>query len=262
MVGKLLIFATKNIFASGGIMNAVRSRLASLLILNLALAPVFAQSGAQQSDQQGSPRGGGGAGFLGMGSAVHGTVTAISGSEFTIKTEDGTTYKIATGPNTHIMKDRQPIKASDVHAGDVVMTGGDVDEKAHTVGAVFFAVLDAEQVQRMKQAQADFGKTWTAGKITAINELTLTIDRPDKKSQTVTVDENTSFRKHRDSITLADIKVGDTVSARGALQSGNFVATVLTVVDPEGRRGLGNGMGRGPDNGASGSSNAAAPQKQ
>jgi len=231
-------------------MNAVRSRFTWLLILYLlVLAPCF----AQQSDQQGPPHGGG---FLGMGSAVHGTITAISGSEFTIKTEDGTTYKVATGPNTHLVKDRQPIKASDIHMGDVIMTGGDVDEKAHTVGAVFFAVLDAEQVQRMKQAQADFGKTWTAGKITAINELTLTIDRPDKKSQTITVDENTSFRKHRDSITLADIKVGDTVSAHGALQNGNFVATVLSVVDPN-RRGPGGAGQGGPDH-----ENAAPPQKQ
>jgi preprotein translocase subunit YajC len=176
-----------------------------------------------------------GGGFMGMGAPVHGTVTAISGSEFTIKAEDGTTYKIATGPNTRIMKDRQPIKATDIHAGDVVMTGGDVDEKAHTVGAVFLAVLDAEQVARMKQMQAEFGKTWTAGKITAINDLVLTIERPDKKTQTITVDENTSFQKHRESITLADIKIGDTVSSRGALKDGNFVATQLTVMQPRNR---------------------------
>ncbi len=193
---------------------------------------------------------------MGMGSAVHGTVTAIAGSEFTIKTEDGTIYKIATGPNTHIMKDRQPIKATDIHAGDVVMTGGEVDEKAHTVGAVFLAVLDAEQVARMKQMQADFGKTWTAGKITAINDLNLTIERPDKKTQTIAVDENTSFQKHRESITLADIKVGDTVTSRGALKDGNFVATLLTVVDP--RRGPG---GAGSDARSDHGSNAS-PQPQ
>ena len=241
-------------------MNAVRSRLVSVLVFSLvALAPAVAQPGqqaAQEHDQQEGPRG---AGFMGMGSAVHGTVTAIAAGEFTIKTEDGTTYKVATGPNTHVMKDRQPIKASDVHVGDVIMTGGDVDEKAHTVGAVFLAVLDPTQVQRMKQAQTDFGKTWTAGKITAINELNLTIERPDKKSQTITVDENTSFRKRRDSITLADIKVGDTVSARGALQNGNFVATVLSVVD-FGRRGPGspaNGGQGGPEH-----ENAAPPQQK
>ncbi|WP_158751273.1 DUF5666 domain-containing protein [Acidobacterium sp. S8] len=226
------------------------SRIASLLLLgSLTLSPAFAQ---QQQDGAGRPRGG--AGFMGMGSAVHGTVTAIDGGSFTIKTEDGTSYKIATGPNTRIMKDRQPIKATDVHAGDVIMTGGEVDEQAHTVGAAFLAVLDAEQVARMKQMQADFGKTWTAGKITAIKDLTLTVERPDKKTQTITVDENTSFRKHRDSITLADIKVGDTISARGASPSGNFVASELTVLDPNRRPG-------GPGGQGTGSGQTSAPQQ-
>lgn len=205
------------------------------------LAPVFGQQPDGQQERQDGPRRGM---FFSMGSAVHGSVTAIDGGIFTIKTEDGTIYKVATGPNTHMMKARQPIKAADVHVGDVVMTGGEVDDKAHTVGAVFLAVLDAEQVARIKQMQADFGKTWTAGKITAINDLTLTIERPDKKIQTIAVDENTSFQKHRESITLADIKVGNTVTSRGALKDGNFLATLLTVVEPRNRP-----MGSGPDAG-------------
>jgi len=244
-------------------MKATRHRLAALALLgSLTLIPASMLRAQQpdatatpQHDRQGGPRGGMGGGFGGMGSAVHGTVTAIAGGEFTIKTEDGTIYKIATGPNTHIMKDRQPIKATDIHDGDVVMTGGDVDEKAHTVGAVFLAVLDAEQVARMKQMQADFGKTWTAGKITAINELTLTIERPDKKTQTITVDENTSFQKHRESITLADIKVGDTVTSRGALKDSNFVATQLSVVEPRNRP-----AGAGPNAGNAAASQPSQPQ--
>jgi hypothetical protein len=152
------------------------------------------------------------------------------------------------------MKDRQPIKATGIHTGDVVMTGGDLDDKAHTVGAVFLAVLDAEQVARMKQMQADFGKTWTAGKVTGIKDLALTIERPDKKTQIVTVDENTSFQKHRESITLADIKVGDTVTSRGALKDGNFVATQLSVVEPRNRPA---GPGPNPDRGS-----ALAPPSQ
>lgn len=190
---------------------------------------------------------------MGLGSAVHGAVTAVNGGEFTIKTEQGETYKVATGPNTRIMKDRQPIKSSEIHAGDVIMTGGEVDEKAHTVGAVFLAVLNADQVQQMKKAQADFGKTWTAGKITAINDLNLTIQRPDKVAQTVAVDENTSFQKHRESITLADIKVGDTITVRGALQNKVFLATQLAVVEP-GQHGP---RGDGAPNTAAG----AQPQK-
>ncbi|HTD54552.1 MAG TPA: hypothetical protein VK670_04170, partial [Silvibacterium sp.] len=58
--------------------------------------------------------------------------------------------------------------------------------------------------------------------------------RPDNVTQTIVVDENTSFRKRRDSITLADIKIGDNISARGSLQNGNFLATVLAVGGPSG----------------------------
>lgn len=242
-------------------MKVAHPRLASLLLLSsLTLTPAFAQQPDQTGtnpphDRQGGPRGGMSGGFAGMGSAVHGTVTAITGSQFTVKTEDGTTYNIATGPNTRVMKDRQPIKATEIKVGDVVMTGGEVDDKAHTVGAVFLAVLDPEQVAHMKQMQADFGKTWTAGKITAIKDLTLTIERPDKKTQTITVDENTSFQKHRESITLADIKVGDAVTSRGALKDGNFVATQLSVVEPRNRP-----MGSGPSAGSAGPPPPSQPQ--
>jgi hypothetical protein len=228
-------------------MKAFRHNIVALLFLTL-FALASSHSAMAQDDQQG-PRRGGGMGFMGMGAPVHGTVTAISGTTFTIKDEQGESYQVATSPNTHIMKDRQPVKAADIHVGDVVMAGGDVDEKAHTVGAVFLAVLDAEQVQRMKQARADFGKTWTAGKITAINDLKITIERPDKVSQTVSVDENTSFRKHRDSITLAEIKVGDMITARGALQNNAFLASQLSVVEP-GQRGFRNGSNPGNPNGA------------
>jgi hypothetical protein len=130
----------------------------------------------------------------------------------------------------------------------MIAAAGEQNEQAHTLGAAFLIVLDAEAVQRIKQMEADFGKTWTAGKVKAINDLVLTVERPDKKTQTIAVNENTSFQKHRESITLADIKVGDMVSARGALQNGNFVATVLNVIEPRGpgRGGLGNNPENGP----------------
>jgi Domain of unknown function (DUF5666) len=230
-------------------MKVLRFNILPFVLLGL-LASAQAQPAAAQDAPQGPRRGGG---FMAMENSVHGTVTAISGGEFTVKNEEGESYKIATGPNTHFMKDRQPIKPTDIHVGDTVITGGDTDEKAHTVGAVFLAVLDAEQVQRLKQARADFGKTWTAGKITAINDLKITIERPDKVTQTVAVDENTSFRKHRDSITLADIKVGDTITARGALANNAFLASQLSVVEP-GQRGFRNGSGPG------GNPNGAQPQ--
>jgi len=213
----------------------------------------------------------------GMGGAfaehgVRGTVTAITSNTISVKTEQGDVYKIETGPNTRFRKQRdrsqgrvagsgdanpggEQVKISDIHVGDLLMAAGDKDDKAKTVGAMMVIVLDKEQYEKMR---ADFGKTWTAGAIQSIDETKITIKRPDNVVQTIVVDENTSFRKRRDSITLADVKVGDNVSARGALQNGNFVATVLSVGGP----GQGGGPGGGPGSfgGGGGRRSATSPQ--
>ena len=101
----------------------------------------------------------------GMGGAitehsVRGTVTAITGDNITVKTETGDVYKVETGPNTRFRKQRDQIKISDIHVGDMIGAAGDKDEKAKTLGAMFVMLIDKEQYEK---ARADFGKTWTAG---------------------------------------------------------------------------------------------------
>jgi hypothetical protein len=170
--------------------------------------------------------------------SVRGTVAAMSGDNITVKTETGDVYKVETGPNTRFRKQRDLIKISDIHVGDMVAAAGDKDEKAKTVGAMFVMLIDKEQYEK---ARADFGKTWTAGTVQSVDETKITVKRPDNVTQTIIVDENTSFHKHRDSVTLADIKVGDNITARGSLQNGNFLATVLNVGGPGGERFGGRG---------------------
>jgi hypothetical protein len=129
------------------------------------------------------------------------------------------------------MKDRQPIEAADIHVGDMLMAGGLVDAKAKTVGAVLLYDIDAQEVRK---ARASFGKTWVMGKVTAVHELKITIERTgDKQAQVVAVDENTSFRKRREDVTLADVKVGDTISADGAIHGDSFLAANLRIMSPE-----------------------------
>ncbi len=169
-------------------------------------------------------------GAFGRGNGVRGTVTAAAANSFTIRTDEGDTYQVLYSPNTRLMKDRQPIAATDVHVGDMLMAGGLVDPKAKTVGAVFVVDIDAREV---RDARAAFGKTWVMGKVTAIHDLKITVERAgDKQVQIVAVDENTSFRKRREDVTLADIKVGDTISAQGALHDDTFLATALRVMTP------------------------------
>jgi hypothetical protein len=187
---------------------------------------------AQEDNGMGPPDGGDGVGqVFGKGNGVRGTVTAVAADSFTIHTDEGDTYKVFYSPNTRVMKDRQLIEAADVHIGDMLLAGGIVDAKAKTVGAVLLLDIDAQEVRK---ARAAFGKTWVMGKVTAVHELRITIERAgDKQAQIVAVDENTSFRKHREDVTLADVKVGDVISAEGALHADTFVATNLRIMDPE-----------------------------
>ena len=199
----------------------------------------------------------------GMGAAfnehsVRGTVTAIAGDNIIVKTETGDVYKVETGPNTRFRKQRDMIKISDIHVGDMVGAAGDKDEKAKSLGAMFVMLIDKEQYEK---ARADFGKTWTAGTIQSIDETKITVKRPDNATQTIVVDENTSFRKRRDSITMADIKVGDNVTARGSLQNGSFLATVLNVGGPGGERGGPGGFGAGAGSRAQTSPSPAPPNQ-
>jgi hypothetical protein len=119
------------------------------------------------------------------------------------------------------------------------------------VGATRIALLDPATVKQMQEMAANFGKTWLQGKVTAINGTTITlIGALDNAPHTVVADENTQFRRRRDPVTLADIQVGDTIGAEGAIKNGVFTATAVNV---------GGGMGGPRPNNPAGPPSGAPP---
>lgn len=127
----------------------------------------------------------------------------------------------------------EAIKASDIKVGDAIMAMGEEDQNAKSVGAVMVLQLDPEMVKRMEEMRANYGKTWLAGRVTAINETNVTIQGlADNAAHTFVVNENTSFRKRREPVTLADIQVGDSVRVEGAAKDGQFVAATVNVMGP------------------------------
>lgn len=169
---------------------------------------------------------------------VRGTVQSVHGKDALIKTDEGGAYTIHTSDNTHIYKDRQPLKMSQVQVGDMLIGAGALDESSHMLRAIFVVDVDAATVQKLRDA---LGKTWIAGKILKIDEARITIDRIDHKTQTIEADETTSFRKNRQSVTLMDLHVGDAVRGKGSIKDGIFVPTQLAVIQPGGRNGQGFG---------------------
>jgi hypothetical protein len=222
--------------------SPLRIRVLFLALALSATAVAPAQPGSQ--DQQG----GWNSGDFEQHS-VRGDITAISDTSITIKTDEGETYTIATGPNTRIRKQRDEVKFTELHVGDMIAAVGDKDPKAKTVGAMFVIVIDKEQYAK---ARADFGKTWTTGVVQSIDGTNIVIKRPDNVTQTIAVDENTGFRRHREDITLADIKPGDHIGARGALRNGAFLATEVSI-------GGGGGGGAGGGGNRSGRRSESTP---
>jgi hypothetical protein len=184
------------------------------------------------------------------GQMVRGTVTAATADRLTVKTESGEVYQVAVSVNTRLTKDRQPMKVAEIKVGDGVGAMGVMDEGTKTIHAVFVGVMDAEQVKKVREG---LGKIFITGKVTAVDmdALKVTVMRPDGVSQVIGVDEGTSFKRggrgmaavvnssgdaggggKGESITLADVKVGDSVAGRGALKNGLFVPTELGVIDP------------------------------
>jgi preprotein translocase subunit YajC len=205
------------------------------------------QSAQGRNPGQRGGRGGFGGGMMGRG--VMGTVTEIAPDHFTIKTDSGEVYTVHYSVNTRIMKggggqrrgqggDNEPpmnppttIKASDIKVGDAIGASGEMDANTKSVGAVVIFQIDPERAKQMREMQANYGKTWIMGKVTAINELKVTLQGgPDNATHTFVADENTTFRKRRDPITLGDIQVGDMVRAEGAIKNGAFLATAVAVM--------------------------------
>jgi len=166
-----------------------------------------------------------------QGQGIAGTIGEIKKDGFTVKTLQGKTVTVKVTSETRFRKDRQDAKLADFKPGDMVMVGGEpAGSDAWT--ARFVASRQGVGEGDMQALREGMGKQFIAGEVKAIDGTKLTIARPDGQTQTIEVDENTSFHKGRDSITLPDIKVGDRVFGRGQLNSaGVFVPTTFNVGD-------------------------------
>lgn len=234
----------------------MKFRQMCLLALAIALSSMAIAQNVQGAPPAPSQEGqGGGRGWgrgMGTGSGLMGTVTEAASDHFTVKADNGQTWTVHFSVNTRMMKQParpvrtdgqasgpmgtagpEQIKPADIKVGDVIMAGGEMDQSAKSVGAVMVMLLDAESAKRLRTMQADYGKTWLAGRVTAIDGTKVSLHSGiDNSDRTFTVDENTSFRRRREPLTLADVQVGDNIRVEGAVNGGQFMATAVNVMMP------------------------------
>ena len=190
------------------------------------------------------------------GDVVAGKVTTVGADSLVVvPLIGGDPVTVKVSDTTRVFKERQPIKLSEIKPDDVVFARGEL--KSGSMQAVMVGVVNPEMIQRMEAGgpggpggfnREDLGKKFIAGEVKAIAETKLTIARVDGQSQDIEVDENTSFKRGKESITLPDIKAGDFVRGPGELKDGVFVAKELMVGRPNMRIRFGDPVGQPPQN--------------
>jgi hypothetical protein len=192
---------------------------------------------------------------------VFGKLTAIYDQSVEITRQDGSVVTVKLSGSTQFRKDRESAKLSDFKVGDTVFVrGGENANHTWTAEMIgerpnggFGVGAGAGGGRGAGQGGGPggglptgvLGQDYVFGEVKAIDAPKLTILRPDNVTQTVELNEETSLRKGRDSITMADIQAGDHIMVRGGMTNNVFQPKSVMVISPEQwKRFQESGMGR------------------
>ena len=172
---------------------------------------------------------------------VFGKITAIGNGVLEIAGPDGQTVKVKYTEQTEFRRDRQPAKLSDFKTGDLVVVRGE-QMADHTINATLIGSRTGGTMATGPGGGprgggiafgGTLGKDYVAGEVKSIDPPKMTVLRTDNVTQTLELSEETSLRKGRESITMADIKVGDHIVSHGDLQKEVVVPKGVMVLGPE-----------------------------
>lgn len=174
---------------------------------------------------------------------VFGKIIAIQDNAIHITDINGADVTIKITPQTEFRKDRQPVALKNFKVGDGILVRGD-ENPDHTVTAKTIAGRSAEGGPNGGRGGGNGrgfgggpmgtpGKDFVVGEVQSIDAPSVTLLRTDKVKQTIELNEETSLRKGQDSVTMADIHIGDHIFARGSLQENQFVPKSVMVIGPE-----------------------------
>ncbi|MGO9206951.1 MAG: DUF5666 domain-containing protein, partial [Candidatus Limnocylindrales bacterium] len=199
-----------------------------------------------------------------------GTITSVGVDRFEIKKPDGTTQTVMVNGQTHFRQRQegqpqpQELQLEDLKVGDHVFVRGTPNADKQMV-AVGVNRVTEEQFQRFQSGGGPGGGPGGAGGFggggmgpggggpMAGNRAggdILSIDgnqikvRGRQGERTIVVNDQTTFSKEGQTITLKDLKVGDRIFAMGKDANGQFVATEVR----SGRPGQGRGNWQRPQN--------------
>ena len=186
---------------------------------------------AGQGNPGRGPRGGGQRGEGQRGPGMIGKITSLQNGLMQITKPDGDSVTVKWTDKTEFRRAREAAKLSDFKVGDGVLVRGEENED-HTWTARVISLPPADG-RGNGAAVGEMGKDFVVGELKSIDAPKLTVFRTDKVTQTIELTEESSLRRGRDSITMADLQPGDHVIVRGAMEGNVFVPKFLMVIEPE-----------------------------
>ena len=166
----------------------------------------------------------------GQGRPLFGKITAVSKGSLELAKPDGRTVAVKITDKTEYRKDRQSAKFEDFKVGDMVFVRGE-ENADHSVTAQMIGGGTGGMIGG--RGFGELGKDFVVGEVKSVDAPKLTVLRADNVTQTLELKEETSLRRGRESITMADIQPGDHVVVRGAVQDNAFVPKNVMVLSPE-----------------------------
>jgi hypothetical protein len=209
----------------------------SVVTANAATGKPPAQ-GTPSAGQQGQPPAGkGGPGGGGPG-GLEGTVTAISGSSYTIQDTRAQTTTETTVTLTETVKVRYLITDTAASLSDIVV-GSNVQVRGRPGDNNTTSVEEVIILPAGKKVD---------GRVSAISGDTITIKSRGDTSYSIVTSSSTQFLKGTTSISLSDVTTDTQVTAYGSLSDSTLTATVVIVDDHAG--GPGGQQGNPPQDGS------------
>jgi hypothetical protein len=190
------------------------------------------------------------------GRALLGTVSAVSADHFAVKTERGVPADVYFSANTRILEQQlpakagvpvdclamaeagqmegtfQPVKAAAIQRRDVIVAGGRVDAKTGQVGAVVIAKLAPACARQAKERAKEYGKTWLAGRVTAIAGKRVTLETVmDPAPASFTITDATVVKQQQNLVPVSTMRVGDLLRVDGVRRHGEFAAKSIALME-------------------------------
>jgi hypothetical protein len=186
------------------------------------------------------------------GERVMGTVASVGVDRFELKKPDGASQIVLVNAQTHYRQEQQEFQLEDLKPGDHVLVNGNLNSDKQFV-AVGIRRVTEEQLQRFQAGGGPGpgggpggpGGGWgqsggdrAGGEIISIDQNQIKMRNRVQGEMTIVINDQTTFTKQGQAITLKDLKVGDRIFATGKEVQGQFVATqVRTGMMGQGRGG-------------------------